>query len=171
MLALVMGFARRLAQANPHLENPLDAEAILLIDEIELHLHPKWQQTVLRDLRRTFPKTQIIVTTHSPQILTTVESKHIRILNDGKVFSAPPATYGAEASRLLKDVLGVPVRPPDNENAKRIDDLNNFILEGKMDEAEKLLAELKEWSQGQELAVTEAEMAMENKKWEAELDG
>jgi predicted ATP-binding protein involved in virulence len=171
MLALVMDFARRLAEANPHLDNPLDAEAILLIDEIELHLHPKWQQTVLGDLRKTFPNTQIIVSTHSPQVLTTVESKHIRILKDGKVFAAPPATYGAEASRLLETVLGVPVRPPNNENADNIAKVHNLIIEGKIEEAERLLEKLREWSQGEEPAVVEAEMAIENKKWEAEIDG
>jgi len=68
MLALVMDLARRMAQANPHLKNPLNKEAIVLIDEIDLHLHPKWQQTILPDLIQTFPKTQFIVTTHSPQV-------------------------------------------------------------------------------------------------------
>ncbi len=63
MLALVMDFARRLAQANPHLENPLEAEAILMIDELDLHLHPTWQQKIIPDLRKVFPNTQIIATT------------------------------------------------------------------------------------------------------------
>jgi predicted ATP-binding protein involved in virulence len=73
MLALVTDLAFRMAHANPHLEKPLQAEAIVLIDEVDLHLHPEWQQTVLPYLLQTFENTQFIVTTHSPQVLSTVE--------------------------------------------------------------------------------------------------
>lgn len=73
VLALAADLARRMAQGNPHLDDPLASEAIVLIDEVELHLHPSWQQRILDDLRRTFPKTQFIVSTHSPQVLTTVK--------------------------------------------------------------------------------------------------
>lgn len=68
-LAMFGDLARRLALANPNLENPLEGKGIVLIDEIELHMHPKWQRKVLRVLRRTFPNIQFIITTHSPQIL------------------------------------------------------------------------------------------------------
>jgi predicted ATP-binding protein involved in virulence len=87
LLALVMDLARRLAQANPHLVKPLHSEAIVLIDEIDLHLHPGLQQTVLLDLQRTFPNTQFIVTTHSPQVLTTVQKENIRRLENKTVYS------------------------------------------------------------------------------------
>ena len=72
ILGLAADLARRMAQGNPHRGDPLACEAIVLIDEIELHLHPAWQQRVLADLRRTFPNTQFIVSTHSPQVLTSV---------------------------------------------------------------------------------------------------
>jgi len=87
MLALIIDLARRMAQANSLIApgghpimNPLDLPALVLIDEVDLHLHPKWQQTVLADLRRTFRGTQFIVTTHSPQVLTTVNRENILIL-------------------------------------------------------------------------------------------
>jgi len=112
MLALVMDFARRLVQANPQLPNPLDSEALLLIDEIDLHLHPEWQQTVITDLQRTFPNTQIICTTHSPQVLSTVEPENILLLGDGRVESARGRfTYGVESHRVLQNILGVPSAP------------------------------------------------------------
>jgi predicted ATP-binding protein involved in virulence len=76
-LAMILDFARRLAVANPYMDNPLNVPGILLIEEIELHLHPKWQQTIIPSLRKVFPNTQLIVTTHSPQILTTVDAKSI----------------------------------------------------------------------------------------------
>ena len=82
MLALAIDFSRRLSIANNHLQDKaLDAPAIMLIDEVDLHLHPSWQQRVLSDLMNTFPNTQIIVTTHSPQVLTTVPAECIRIID------------------------------------------------------------------------------------------
>jgi predicted ATP-binding protein involved in virulence len=85
MLALVMDFARRLAQANPQMENPLEAEAVLMIDELDLHLHPTWQQKIIPDLRKVFPNTQIIATTHSPEIVTTVSSQDFRKLSNQRM--------------------------------------------------------------------------------------
>jgi predicted ATP-binding protein involved in virulence len=111
VLALVMDLARRMAQANPHLDNPLQAEAIVLIDEIDLHLHPEWQQTVLPDLLKTFEKTQFIVTTHSPQVLTTVQKQNIHILDGENVYKQLTNTYGAESYRLLEEIMNVPSRP------------------------------------------------------------
>ena len=69
LLALVIDLSRRMAMANPHLDDPLSAEAVVMIDEIDLHLHPSWQQRVIGDLLKTFPNTQFIVTTHSPYII------------------------------------------------------------------------------------------------------
>ncbi|WP_164672451.1 AAA family ATPase, partial [Vibrio cholerae] len=59
---------------NPSLENPLNGYGIVLIDEIDLHLHPKWQQTIVQKLENTFPNIQFILSTHSPLVLTTVTS-------------------------------------------------------------------------------------------------
>jgi len=115
MLALVMDLARRMAQSHgagygtgqPLLSVP----AIVLIDEIELHLHPSWQQSVLTTLMNIFPNTQFIVTTHSPQVLSSIASKHIRILKEGKAYAADQETEGAEASRLLGEIFQVELRP------------------------------------------------------------
>tara|TARA_R110002096_G_scaffold24760_32_gene78095 strand:- start:11913 stop:13202 length:1290 start_codon:yes stop_codon:yes gene_type:complete len=169
ILALVMDFARRLAQANPQLPNPLESEAIMLVDEVDLHLHPKWQQTIIADLQRTFPNTQFIVTTHSPQVLTTVESRCIRILEDGKVRHAPPASQGAESVRMLERIMKVDSRPPGIGKTEQITELMQLISDNQLDEAQKLLAMLQEWSQGEEPALDDAEMAIENRRWEEAL--
>ena len=119
MLALAADLARRMAQGNPHLPDPLASEAIVLIDEAELHLHPAWQQRVLGDLGRTFPKAQFIVSTHSPQVLTTVRPEQIAELRRtdrgivAEQVSGP--TYGAEAGDVLAGVMGVSPRPGHNE--------------------------------------------------------
>ena len=119
VLALTADLAWRMAQGNPHLEDPLASEAIVLIDEIELHLHPAWQQRVLLDLSRTFPNAQFIVSTHSPQVLSTVQPEHIVALRreNGRIVAeqASAATYGAEAGDILSTVMGVDERPLDND--------------------------------------------------------
>lgn len=68
-LAMIGDLARRLSLANPALQNPLEGKGIVLIDEIELHMHPKWQRRIINTLRRTFPNIQFFITTHSPQVL------------------------------------------------------------------------------------------------------
>lgn len=83
-LALMGDLARRLALANPHSNNPLTGQGIVLIDEIELHMHPSWQRLVLPTLQKTFPNIQFIVTTHSPQVLGEVdETFHLFQLSSG----------------------------------------------------------------------------------------
>jgi hypothetical protein len=135
VLALVMDLAQRLAVANPHFDaatehdhregtdeiiNPLAAPAIVLIDEVDLHLHPSWQQRVLGDLMRAFPGTQFIVTTHSPQVLTTVKSENIRVLGrnaNGAWEALPPPQEikGVESAVALNNVMGVNPIPPVDE--------------------------------------------------------
>ena len=149
MLALVMDFARRMAQANPHLEKPLEADAILLVDEIDLHLHPVWQQTVVPSFRRAFPNTQLILSTHSPQVLTTVESSKILIVDVGGIRPCPAPTYGARSSDVVAEVLGLPnLRPPDNEIAKKISALFQALDNAKINDAKFIRAELEAWAKG-----------------------
>ena len=146
MLALGMDFSRRLALANPHMNYadsgsvsfaidqihtpswladpddswlaaaPLIAPAIMLVDEIDLHLHPTWQQRVLGDLLRAFPGTQFIVTTHSPQVLSTVPRQNIRILEfeDGHGVARIPdfSPLAHEAGDALAKVMGTLKEPP-----------------------------------------------------------
>ena len=151
MLAVAADLARRMAQGNPHLDEPLTSEAMALIDEIELHLHPSWQQRVLTDLARTFPNTQFIVSTHSPQVLTTVRPEQIVRLSreDGKIVAgrAPEPTYGAEAGDVLDVVMGVDERPP-NEFSAALKRYMRLIGDDKGDstEATALRRDLERWS-------------------------
>lgn len=68
-IALFGDLARRMALANPERENPLEGTGVVLIDELDLHMHTSWQRKVLGVLKETFPNIQFIITTHSPQIL------------------------------------------------------------------------------------------------------
>ncbi|WP_309143275.1 AAA family ATPase [Nostoc sp. CHAB 5836] len=95
LLAMVGDLARRLAIANPSLPDPLQGSGVVLIDEIELHLHPKWQREIIPALTRTFPNCQFIVTTHSPQVISQVKPEGIYILektDEGVVARRPERT-------------------------------------------------------------------------------
>lgn len=105
-LALVLDLTRRLAQANPGLVDPAaEAGAVVLIDEIDLHLHPKWQREIVDHLRTAFPRCQFIATTHSPQVIGEVEHERIQIIRGGQVYS-PTHSYGVDSSRVLEEVMG-----------------------------------------------------------------
>ena len=151
MLSLVMDLARRMALANEHRsEQAIESEAIVLIDEIDLHLHPKWQQRVLVDLINTFPNTQFIVTTHSAPGLTTIKSENIVLLyyKEGKLIASSPTsnTYGAQAGRVLNEIMGVEQRPPAefNEFTQLLEQYREFIKrdECEGEEAKKLRYQL-----------------------------
>jgi predicted ATP-binding protein involved in virulence len=149
---------------------PLVAPAIMLVDEIDLHLHPSWQQRVIGDLMQTFPNTQFIVTTHSPQVLTTVPSECIRILSDTKVFAAPAGSEGAEPERMLKQVLGLKDVRPD-VHATRL--LKQYLALVDADQASSpaarsLRQELDAIYRGNEPALLEADLRIENRRWEME---
>lgn len=100
----------------------MGAPAIMLVDEIDLHLHPSWQQRVLDDLMRTFPLTQFIVTTHSPQVLSTVRRENIRVLSpdqNGNIIATEPMarTYGEPSGDVMHSVMLVDPQPPVAEKA------------------------------------------------------
>lgn len=171
-IALVADIAFRAVQLNPRLgaRAAKETQGIVLIDEIDMHLHPSWQQTVLTDLMTAFPKLQFIVTTHSPQVLTTVPSESIRVLREGKIFAASPGTEGAESSRLLKRVFGVESRPPHNPATKKLNDYLALVYANKWDalRAKRLRKLLDARYRGEEPALTAADLHIENQKWEQE---
>ena len=168
VLALAADLARRKAQGNPHLDDPLGSEAVVLIDEVDLHLHPQWQQRILIDLRRTFPNTQFIVSTHSPQVLTTVPPEQIVDLRreDGRIVAGRPSapTFGAEAGDVLFTVMGVDERP-DNEFKATLDDYMRLVEDGQgeCEEAASLRARLMELSPGAP-EIHEADIEIERRK-------
>lgn len=69
VIAMVADLAARMAEANPGMDNPLNTTGIVLIDEVDLHLHPRWQREILLQLTKVFPNIQFIVSTHSPVIV------------------------------------------------------------------------------------------------------
>jgi predicted ATP-binding protein involved in virulence len=143
LLAMVGDIARRLAIANPSLDDPLQGEGIVLIDEIELHLHPKWQRKIIPDLTRTFPNCQFIVTTHSPQVLSHVYSENIYILQstpDGIIACQPESSYGRDSNQILENVMDVSAYPEEIE--KELSELFQLIDRNDLQRAKELLKDI-----------------------------
>jgi predicted ATP-binding protein involved in virulence len=105
MLAMIGDIAWKAAQLNPHLGKEVlqKTPGIVLIDELDLHLHPKWQRHVIEDLRRLFPEIQFIATTHSPFIIQTAREGEL-IKLDGEVGIDPGGKTLEEIARLIMDV-------------------------------------------------------------------
>ncbi|OYD95436.1 ATP-binding protein [Nostoc sp. 'Peltigera membranacea cyanobiont' 210A] len=143
LLAMVGDLARRLAIANPGLTEPLQGEGVVLIDEIELHLHPKWQREIIPALTRTFPNCQFIVTTHSPQVISQVKPEGIYILektDEGVVAKKPESSFGRDSNRILEDLMGVPERP--QEIKESLLELFRLIDAGNIEGARQLRQQL-----------------------------
>ena len=115
MIGLVGDIAHRAVRLNPHFgaDACRRTPGVVLIDEVDMHLHPEWQQTVVPSLREAFPAMQLIVTTHSPLVISTVPSRCIRILREDGSVSVPSAeTEGYDSPFSLGTVFGVDPRPP-----------------------------------------------------------
>jgi len=104
LVFMVSDIAHRLAIANPATA-PLQGRGIVLIDEIELHLHPRWQREVLPSLRETFPYIQFIVTTHSPQVLSTIRRENIYGISEGKLQRPSGDSFGRDSGSILEEIM------------------------------------------------------------------
>ncbi|MET3578923.1 putative ATP-binding protein involved in virulence [Mesorhizobium robiniae] len=140
VLALILDVSKRLAQANPRLDDPLESgEAVVLIDEIDLHLHPQWQRKIVGNLERTFPKCQFVATTHSPQIIGEVPHDKIQMIKDGHIYS-PARSFGIDSSRVLEEVMETGSRNPSVE--QEIGRIAKLISDRKSTEAREAIEAL-----------------------------
>lgn len=116
LMAMVGDIARRMAIANPLRDNPLEGEGIILIDEIDLHLHPMWQRMVIPKLLEVFPGCQFLISTHSPHIVTHVQPENLFLLSmtpEGLQAIRPSESYGKTVERVLEDLMGLNTTRPD----------------------------------------------------------
>ena len=143
LLALVGDLARRLALANPGLEDPLQGSGVVLIDEIELHLHPKWQREIIPALTRTFPHCQFIITTHSPQVVSYIQPEAIYLLESIEtdiVANQPESSFGRDSNSILEDIMDVSERP--SEIKEKLQNLFRLIDQGNLNTAKQLRQDL-----------------------------
>lgn len=107
VLSVVADIAKRLAVANPDSENPLEEEAVILIDELDLHLHPKWQKSIVDDLKRTFPNCQFIISTHSPFIIQSLEAGELYDISEMKYADEFGNYQGWSIDTIQEQKMGV----------------------------------------------------------------
>ena len=140
IIALVSDLVMRLWQANLGLDDPIrEGTGVVLIDDIELHLHPRWQRKIVEQLCRTFSSCQFVATTHSPQVIGEVQNCKIRMIVDGKMHT-PPRSFGIDSSRILEELM------ESNSRSAAIDEqirkISKLIGHGKSDAAKKEIRDL-----------------------------
>lgn len=138
LITLVGDIARRACLLNPRLEDPLTTPGVVLIDEIEQHLHPQWQRRIVQILPKVFPNIQFLVTTHSPIVCNSVRPSELLVLRDGEALSA--TAYGWSVQDVLREVFEINDRPQDIE--ERLSDLDKALDEADIEEARRIVAEL-----------------------------
>ncbi|EKO3370778.1 AAA family ATPase [Vibrio fluvialis] len=148
LVALTGDLARRLVKLNPNSDKPLHAHGIVVIDEIELHLHPKWQQEIIIGLQTTFPNLQFIVTTHSPQVLSTVDHKCIRQIsldkNGQPIIDTPTfQTKGVTSASILARIMGTNSVPEKLEEAIWLTDFSRYLKENNEELRELVFEKIK----------------------------
>ena len=144
LIAMIGDLARRMAIANPDSTKPLEGSGIVLIDEIDLHLHPKWQRMIVPKLLEVFPNCQFIISTHSPHVITHVHPESLFLLeqtDSGIVARKPNESYGKNVDRVLEDLMGLKTTRPDKV-ASDLHSIFETIDAGKLEEARNQITEL-----------------------------
>lgn len=118
VIALVADIARRMCLLNPQLGDQVTAKTpgVVLIDELDMHLHPHWQRILTNGLKAAFPSLQFIVASHSPQVLGELQPSEIILLRPEGT-THPQVSYGLDSSRVLEEIMGATARTPEVENA------------------------------------------------------
>jgi predicted ATP-binding protein involved in virulence len=160
MLALVADIAIKVVTQNNYLVREETAAllngllpdvlartpGVVLIDELDVHLHPRWQRRVATDLKATFPKIQFVCTSHSPQVIGEIAPDEIRLLDDEAGGRVPDQSFGLDSNAVLEDVMGTNSRTPNAEKA--IDAIEDALEEGDLALARDELEHLKELQHG-----------------------
>jgi predicted ATP-binding protein involved in virulence len=157
LMALVGDIARRLAMMNPGLANPLEGEGIVLIDEVDMHLHPTWARTIVQRLTNTFPNCQFVLTTHSPLVISDSKAVLVYALENGQLVKVPPL-YGQDVNTVLLEAMDTHVR--NAVVAQRLNDLLDAIHERRLDDARRLVQALEAELPAQHVELLKARLLL-----------
>ncbi|MEZ9131626.1 AAA family ATPase [Vibrio breoganii] len=145
LMALIGDIARRLAVMNPAMKNPLKGDGIVLIDEVDMHLHPKWQRTLIAQLTSTFPNCQFVLTTHSPLVISDSKDVLTYLIEEDGV-TPLSSLYGLSCNDVLDEVMS---SEGHNEQLSRnshvfseLEMINALIADEKYSEAQEKILEL-----------------------------
>jgi len=161
LMALIGDIARRLAVMNPDLENPLMGDGIVMIDEVDMHLHPKWQRSLIKHLSSTFPKCQFVLTTHSPLVISDCENVLTYLIAEDELKELPPL-YGEDVNTVLLEIMDTDIR-----NAKvneKLNDLLDAIHDSEINSAKQLLNELEADLPASNIELSKARLLLRKKE-------
>lgn len=141
VVCLISDIARRMCLLNPQLGSDVTTKTngIVLIDEFDLHLHPRWQRILTSGLKRAFPSVQFIVASHSPQVLGELEAEEIILLRPGQV-DHPQVSYGLTSNQVLQEIMGADSRTPEVEH--RLNAVFEHLERGELELARAGIASL-----------------------------
>lgn len=164
MIGMVADIAYRCTKLNPQLGERAakETKGVVLIDEVDMHLHPGWQQLVLGQLTRAFPNIQFIVTTHSPQVLSTVSKKHIRVImqtEDGYQAEMPDMSpLGRSAGEALSKIMLTHQHPPLEALLSKVRAFEQMVKVGREQTAEA--ASLRQALSDEGYEISESDLAL-----------
>lgn len=165
LIALVGDLSRRMAIANILRQNPLEGNGIVLIDEVDLHLHPRWQRTVISKLAEVFPNCQFVISTHSPHVINHVHPENLFLLDqtvDGIVATHPLKSYGNNVDRILEDLMGLQTTRTDDV-FQELRDIYDLISKNLLPDATNKIVTLKQ-KIGADPELVKAEVLIKRKK-------
>lgn len=152
LLTLVGDIGKNLSIMHPGSSNPLAEEAVILIDEIDMHLHPLWQSDILDKFMQTFPNCQFFVTTHSPLVISTAdENINIIRLRDGETMSINDNLRGWSVDKVLERRMGAPAMEQDIQN--QIDLIDKYLKNGQLQSAEEEFNNIEDLGNGRNSQV------------------
>ena len=142
LIALIADIARRMCILNPHMGKDVlkNTSGVVIIDELDIHLHPAWQRSIAPALRQAFPKVQFIAASHSPQIIGSLKPEEVIVLHNGDP-THPRVTYGLDSSSVLEEVMGVTQREPEIEDL--LSELFSTLEDNDLEKAKSQLEALK----------------------------
>ena len=160
-IALVADIARRAVMLNQFdgPAAPARVGGVVLIDELDLHLHPRWQRVALPRLRNAFPRLQLVVTTHSPEVLSSAENRQMRRLVDGQVQERDVFVSGRDTNAILRDHMRTEDR--DAKGVVALRRLHDAIDRGDREQADQIYQELEGRWGGTDPALIRAKGLME----------
>lgn len=148
LMSWMIDFCKRMFERYPKSENPLAESAIVLVDEIDLHLHPQWQRNVIPYLSKTFPNTQFFVTTHSPMVLQSAKDINLFVLkhNEERVVSVEHSDIhdfrGWTVEEILRETMGLQDDVHSDEYQRLIREFNTSLDKNDREKMQKAYNEI-----------------------------
>ena len=160
-LMMAADIAYRMARLNPQLLDQCiqKTNGVVLIDEVDMHLHPAWQKRIVGDLVRIFPSVQFLMTTHAPSVLANISNEHIRILDEDGAYVPKKRSYGRNVNAILQELMDTDVRP--KEIHHQIHSFYDLLDKGELAGAKKILDSLTKTLGSEDQDVMQARFALE----------